>query len=109
MTPEQARELYATASTPEEAARLLEHRGRPNLGALILTFRHTPRARVSRDLFRIFARNVALGSGAGWFEPGEARTPESVRQVEAAFLWLAEVFGRYAAKQGPEPIQDDTC
>lgn len=114
VTPERAAELYRTASTPQEASLLIEYRGRPKLALLVQTFARVPSANVSAQLFRAWARHVATGSGRGWFEPEERERPthKSAAQVSAIFVWLGDVFDRYAPLQPPPPAEGpivDVC
>lgn len=105
MSPEELRRLFKEASTPEEAAMVLCARGRPGLGVLVRSLRATDARGAAAD----FRRWAALPTvGTGWFEKGEARTEQASKAIRSAFLWCAEVFDRYAPKQLPIVIDNNS-
>lgn len=107
MSPEELRALYESASTPEEAARLLSARGRHKAALLVHAMGSSP-AREIAELLRSKADLIDMGVVCGgWFNAEEMPNPSKAIRIKtsAALRWSADVFDRYALKQLPiEPI-----
>lgn len=102
--------LYEQGSTPDHAHALLCARGRPTL-ALLVQVRRSQRALEAAKDFRAKADLLDIGViASGWFEPRDLPrpSPKAMKEVAAALRWAALVFERYAAKQGPEPVDTHT-
>lgn len=92
--------LHTEASTPEDICKLMQFRGRPRLGMLLLTYR-TMRAATAVRECELKAELLRAGvTCGGWFEDGERPTDAEPRErIAKAFDWAATAFRRWALIQ----------
>ena len=105
MTPEERRHLYETASTPEDARRLLIAKGRQSLGDLLVNYRQCIRGNEGAvaTQFEKIADTIEAGKDLlAYFELAEINarpfTDKSRSGVVASLRWCATVWRRWGQR-----------